>query len=71
VGQVSFNDRLRALELLGKHLGLFEPKAALRTSENPIEVLVRHAQGTALPVVANPPPDDEDDDEDWRHSRAA
>jgi len=60
--KVRLNDRLRALELLGKHLGMFEPKAAPGSAENPIQLLIQHAQGTALPVVANPPPDDEDDD---------
>jgi hypothetical protein len=42
---------------------LFERKNAPGSADNPIAVLIRHAQGTALPVVANPPPDDEDDDD--------
>jgi phage terminase small subunit len=61
--KVRFSDRLRALELLGRHVGLFG-KSQPGTAENPIAVLIRHAQGTALPVVAEPPADDGDDD-DW------
>ena len=63
VAKIKLADKLAALEKLGRHLGLFEPKNAPGSAENPIAVLIRHAQGTALPVVANPPWDDEDDDD--------
>jgi phage terminase small subunit len=62
VAKIKLADKLSALEKLGRHLGLFD-KGTPGTAENPIAVLIRHAQGTALPVVANPPPDDDDDDD--------
>ncbi len=62
VAKIKLADKLAALEKLGRHLGLFE-KGTPGSAENPIAVLIRHAQGTALPVVANPPADDEDDDD--------
>jgi len=62
VAKIKIADKLAALEKLGKHLGLYEPRNAPGTAESPIAVLIRHAQGTALPVVANPPVDDEEED---------
>lgn len=62
VAKIKLADKLAALEKLGRHLGLFD-KGTPGSAENPIAVLIRHAQGTALPVVANPPTDDEDDDD--------
>ena len=61
VAKIKLADKLAALEKLGRHLGLFE-KSQPGTAENPIAVLIRNAQGTALPVVANPPADDDEDE---------
>lgn len=60
IAKIKIADKLGALDKLGKHLGLFEPKNQPGSAENPIQLLIKHAQGTALPVVAEPPADDED-----------
>lgn len=59
--KIKLADKRAALVDLCKHLGLFEAKRPLGSEENPVAVLIRHAQGTALQVVSNPPPDDEDE----------
>ena len=60
VAKIKLADKLAALEKLGRHLGLFD-KGQTCTAENPIAVLIRHAQETALPVVRHAPPDGDDD----------
>lgn len=43
------NDKLRALELLGKHLGMFETKVKVGGyADNPIRVLIEEIQGNTL-----------------------
>lgn len=55
--KIKFADKWAAFVDLCKHLGLFAARMPLGSDENPIAVLIRHAQGTALEVVANPPPE--------------
>jgi phage terminase small subunit len=62
IAKVKIADKLAALEKLGRHLGLFDPKRGPGSAENPIALLIKHAQGTFLPTVADPPEDDDDDD---------
>lgn len=51
VRKVKMNDKLRALELLGKHLALWVERVKLGgEKEDPIALLVQACQGTTLPV---------------------
>jgi len=59
--KIKLADKRAALVDLGKHLGLFDPKRSLGTSENPLLMLVQSAQGTSLPIVQNSTPRDEED----------
>ena len=70
IAKIKLADKLAALEKLGRHLGIFDPRGAPGSAENPIALLIKHAQGTALQVVANPPEDDEYDDGDDRAAAA-
>jgi phage terminase small subunit len=66
VKKVKMNDKLRALELLGKHLQLWVERVKIGgDQENPLQVLLRQIQGTSLPLApaqlpANSGYDDED-----------
>lgn len=53
VRKVRLADKLRALELIGRHLGLLQDKLTLRSDpENPISALIASIQGNTLqPVV--------------------
>lgn len=60
--EIKLRDRDKALENVARHLGMFNDKIRLQgDAENPLSLLIRQIQGSAMPVVANPP-DDEDDD---------
>lgn len=51
--KVKIPDRLRALELLARHLALFDDSMTLKgDAENPFVAIVRRAQGHALQPVA-------------------
>lgn len=59
--QILMRDQDRALELLGKHLGMFAQDVNLKNDpENPIALLIAQAQGTALKPVLNPTENDDD-----------
>ena len=52
IRKVRLADKLRALELIGKHLGMFSDRIKVSgDAENPLSVLIRKVQGTALQVV--------------------
>ncbi|MBS7589732.1 hypothetical protein [Ancylobacter defluvii] len=52
-------DRAKALEMGARHLGMFNDKLKLQgDAENPLTVLLREIQGSALQPVANPIEDD-------------
>ena len=52
-------DRAKALEMVARHLGMFNDKLKLQgDAENPLTVLLRQIQGSALQPVANPTDDD-------------
>jgi len=60
--EIKLRDRDKALENVARHLGMFNDKVRLQgDAENPLSLLIKQIQGSAMPVVANPP-DDEDDD---------
>ena len=45
-----------------RHMGMLNDKMRVQGDvENPLALLIKQVQGTALPVVANPPRDDDDD----------
>jgi phage terminase small subunit len=45
-------DKLRALELIGKHLNLFRDRLEVScAAANPLTLLIQHVQGTALSPV--------------------
>jgi phage terminase small subunit len=51
VKKVKMNDKLRALELLGKHLALWVERVKLSgDKEDPIAMLIQAMQGSSLPV---------------------
>ncbi|MCW2284939.1 phage terminase small subunit [Rhodoblastus acidophilus] len=51
VRKVRMNDKLRALELLGKHLQLWVERVKLGgEQENPLHLIVQQMMGNALPV---------------------
>jgi phage terminase small subunit len=60
--EIKMHDQMAALEKLGRHLGLFDPKAAVGSTDNPFRMLIDSVQGHAFPVVQHPPSFDEDDD---------
>lgn len=57
--KVRLADKLRALELLGKHLGMFRERVEVAgDKENPLTLLIRQVQGTAfkpVPMHLEPP----------------
>lgn len=58
--QIMTRDQDKALELLGRHLGMFNDKLQLKNDpENPIALLVAQVQGTAFKPIANPIEDTE------------
>jgi phage terminase small subunit len=61
IRKVRLVDRLRAIELLGKHLGLFSDRIKVSGDvENPLTLLIRQVQGTAFrPVPLRVVDDDE------------
>lgn len=62
IKKLKLADKKGALELLMRHMGMFNDKLKIAgEAENPLTLLIKQIQGSALPVVANPP-DDEDDD---------
>ncbi len=53
IKKVKLADKLGALQLLGRHLGLFNDKLALKGDrENPLTSLIKEIQGSALKPVA-------------------
>lgn len=62
--EIKLADKVRALELLGKHLGLFSPGAGTNKAES--NLFERIAEATAeegdygIPEVQSPPEDDDD-----------
>jgi phage terminase small subunit len=59
LSKIKLGDKLRALELLGRHLGMFNDKLTIAAdAENPLQVILKLAQGTALkPVHLHTVPD--------------
>jgi hypothetical protein len=52
---ILLRDQDRALEMLGRHLGMFADRLQLRGDpQNPIALLVAQVQGSAIKPVANP-----------------
>lgn len=52
--RLKFSDRIRALELLGRHLGMFNDRLTLKGApENPLLTLIQHIQGNTVPVVTD------------------
>ncbi|WGD29877.1 terminase small subunit [Ancylobacter sp. WKF20] len=61
IKKLKLSDKKGALELLMRHMGMLNDKMRVQgDTENPIALLVKQCQGSALPVVANPPPDDDE-----------
>lgn len=62
--EIKLADKVRALELLGKHLGLFSPGAGMNEADS--NLFERIAEATAeegdygIPEVQSPPEDDDD-----------
>jgi phage terminase small subunit len=55
--KVRMADKLRALELLGKHLSMWVERVKVGGDrENPIDLLIRQVQGRVLRPVAQPDP---------------
>lgn len=53
--QVLLHDQMKALELLGRHLGMFNDKLQLKgDSKNPLMVLIEQVQGSAFKPVGKP-----------------
>lgn len=60
--EVKLRDRDKAMENVARHLGMFNDKLKLQgDAENPLSLLIKQIQGSALPVVANPPADEDDE----------
>lgn len=60
--EIKILDRLKALDNVARHLGMFNDKLKVQgDAENPLTLLIKQIQGSALPVVQNPPSDDEDE----------
>jgi phage terminase small subunit len=52
IRKVRLADKLRALELIGKHLGMFRERVEVAgDKENPLTLLIRQVQGTAFRPV--------------------
>lgn len=55
VSKVRLADKLGALDLLGRHFGLFNDKMTLKGDpENPLTLLIRAVQGTSIKPVQTP-----------------
>lgn len=53
--KIRISDKLKALELLGKHLGLFDERIKISGDEqNPLVLLIKHVQGATFKPVAQP-----------------
>ena len=58
VKKLKLTDRLGALTLLARHLGMLNDKLTLKgDAENPLTLLVKAIQGNTIRPVANPPAD--------------
>lgn len=53
--EIKMHDQMAALEKLGRHLGVFDPKNAVGSADNPFRMLIDRVQGHAFPIVQNPP----------------
>lgn len=53
--EIKMHDQMAALEKLGRHLGIFDPKNAVGSADNPFRMLIDRVQGHAFPIVQNPP----------------
>jgi phage terminase small subunit len=61
--KIKIPDRLKALELLARHLGLFDDQVTVKgDAVNPFEMIVRQAQGNALVPVSQRDEDDSAND---------
>jgi phage terminase small subunit len=59
--EIKLRDRDKAMENIARHLGVFNDKLKLGgDAENPLTLLIRQIQGSALPVIPNPPVDEDD-----------
>ncbi len=54
IRKVRLADKLRALELVGKHLGMFRERVEVSGGENPLTLLIKSVQGSHLAPVAHP-----------------
>ncbi|WP_170308637.1 terminase small subunit [Ancylobacter pratisalsi] len=62
IKKLKLSDKTAALTLLMRHMGMLNDKPKIvGETENPLTLLIKQCQGTAIPVVANPPDDDDDD----------
>lgn len=59
--EIKMHDQMAALEKLGRHLGIFDPKNAVGSAETPFRMLIDRVQGHAFPIVQNPPSFDDED----------
>jgi phage terminase small subunit len=51
--KIRMHDKLRALELIGKHIGLFDQKVTVSgDAENPLTLLIKACQGSKFDPVA-------------------
>ncbi|MFG1188456.1 terminase small subunit [Xanthobacter flavus] len=61
VKKIKLADKIGALTLLMRHLGMLNDKLKVQgDAENPLTLLVRSIQGTTIKPVAVPLPDDDD-----------
>ena len=61
VKKIKLADKIAALTLLMRHLGLLNDKVKVQgDAENPLTLLVKQLQGTTIKPVANPLPDNDD-----------
>ncbi|MFM9859099.1 terminase small subunit [Pseudoxanthobacter sp. M-2] len=44
--EIKMHDQMAALEKLGRHLGVFEPKSAVGAGENPLRMLIDSVHAT-------------------------
>lgn len=60
--KLKLTDKKGALELLMRHMGMLNDKLKVGgDAENPLTLLIKQIQGSAMPVVANPPKDEDDE----------
>ncbi len=60
--EIKMHDQMAALEKLGRHLGLFDPKNTVGSADSPFRMLIDRVQGHAFPIVQNPPSFDDEED---------